>query len=225
MPLLGCPHLIFGIPTLATRAPSFPGPESTSAGSEFVPVAIDFETGGHFLLFRLRVDGTDLEPSSGRCRRWFLQRVAREAESEPRSFCDDDSVWFDVAAGVPHTLELVIGSEHTVVKRVVLRPGENIRWRMPIRTGRIVLTIDLEPGYWYTVEGREDALDLRRALGQEAPSGTRWDLEGHDPIFHSGVEVGSMRLTVLRDADRRVMRELSVPLYSGRMSCERPSCR
>ena len=121
-------------------------------------------------------------------------------------------------------MELVVGSEHTVAKRVVLRPGENIRWRMPIRTERIELPIDLESGHSYTLEGREDVLDLRRALGTEAPSGTRWDLDGYERIYHSGVEVGSMKIRVLRDWDRRVMGELSAPLYSGRMSCEPPFC-
>lgn len=224
MPILGCPHIIFGIPTVMSRAPRFSGPEPVKAGSEFVPIALDFETEGHFLVFRLRVDERNLEPSVGRCRRWFLFRVAREAESARRSFCNHDAVRFYVTAGVPHTLEFLIGSEHTVAKRVLLRPGENIRWRMPITTGRVELSINPEPGHAYTVHGGEEVLNLRSALAEKAPSGTRWDLDEYDPIYHSGVEVGTMRIRVLRDADRQIVSELSVPLYSRRMKCEPPFC-
>ncbi len=223
VPLLGCPHLIFAVPTLMTRTPSFPGPESGKAGARFVPVAVDFETEGHFLLFHLRVDGKNLEPSVGGCRRWLLQRVAREADAAGRSFCGDDSVRFRVAAGVEHRLEFVVGSEHTVVKRVVLRPGENVRWRMQVRTARVELPIELAAGHAYTVEAREEILDLRAALPKEAPSGTRWDLDGYEPVYHTGVEVGRMRIRVLRDA-RGVVKALTVPLVSGRIACEPPFC-
>ena len=223
-PQLGCPHIIYAIPTLMGRAPRFPGPAPVEARSEFVPIALAFESKGHYLVFRLRVDGKNLEPSMGSCRRWFLLREAREAETARRSFCDHDAVRFYVAAGVPHTLELLVGSEHTVAKRVLLEPGENIRWKMPIRTGRVELSINPEPGSSYTVRGGEEALNLRSALGKKAPSGTRWDLDEYDPIFYGGIEVGTMRIKVLRDGDRQIISELSVPLYSGRIKCEPPFC-
>jgi hypothetical protein len=224
VPLLGCPHAIFAIPTLMTRTPSFPASAAAEAGSQLVPVALDFETGGHFLLFRARVDGTNLEPSAGSCRRWFMRRVAREAGSAQRTFCSDDDVGFDVGAGARHSLEVLLSSEHTVAERVMLRPGENVRWRLPIRSGPIEIPLDVEPGHSYTVEGREVGLDLRRALAKDAPSGTRWDLDGHEPVFTSGVQVGSLRIRVLRDADGQVVEELSAPLVSGRSSCGPPFC-
>jgi hypothetical protein len=226
LPLVGCPHFIYAVPTLLTPEPSFPGPEPVQAHASFVPVAVDLDTEGHFLVYRLRVDGKNLEPNAGTCRRWFLKRVAREGESAERRFCSDDSVHFRVAAGVPHDLELVVGSEHTVAKRVVLRPGANVRWRLPIRSARIELPIELAPGHAYTVEGREAALDPRRALAAEAPppEAGRWDLDAYEPTFRSGVEVGSLRLRVLRDVDGQVLEEVSVPLYSGRMGCEPPFC-
>ena len=201
-----------------------PTPTFEDSGRELVPVALDLQTQGHFLVFHLRVDGTNLEPNAGGCRRWFLRRVAREAESSGRAFCRDDSVYFDAAAGARHTLELLVGSEHTVATRVMLRPGENLRWRMPIRTGRIEVPLALEPGHSYTLEGREEELDLGRALAEGAPTGTRWDPDAHEPVFRSGVEVGSLRLRVLRDADGSVLEELSAPLRSGRLRCEPPFC-
>lgn len=220
--LVGCPHLLFA-PSVLGPAPSFPGPEPGASDSELVPVTLDLDTEGHFLLFRLRVDGRNLEPTAGRCRRWLLVRVAREAEAAPRAFCGDDDAWFYLAAGVWHTLELDVESEHTVVKRVVLRPGQNVRWRMPITTGPVQLSIQLEPGHSYTVVGNDEALDLRRALAADAPSGTSWGLDAHERVYRPGVEVGSMRFRILRDG-RELVREVSVPLYSGRMHCAAPFC-
>jgi hypothetical protein len=224
LPLLGCPHVIYAIPTLLNREPRFPAARSVEPVADLVPIRLDLETEGHFLLFYLRVDGKNLTPSAGPCRRWFLLRGAREAEAAPRSFCDEDEVRFRVAAGVPHSVELLVGSEHTVAKRVYLEPGENLRWRMPIATQRVELSIDPEPGSSYTIRGREVALDLRRALAEDAPRGTRWDPAAHAPVFAGGTEVGSLELQVLRNADRRVVGELSAPLYSGRMVCGPPFC-
>jgi len=206
-----------------TPVPVFPA-DAAEAGAALSPVSLDLDTRGHYLVFHLRVDGQSLEPNSGPCRRWLLVRVAREAGSAEQSFCSDDSVRFDVASGMRHSLDLLVGAEHTVVRRVVLRPGENVRWRIPVRTGRIEVPIDAELGHSYTVEGREEDLHLRSALLEQAPSGTRWDLEGYEPAYHSGVEVGWLRIRVLRDADGRVVEELSVPLVSGRLVCEPPFC-
>jgi hypothetical protein len=206
-----------------TPIPSFPAPGSAGEAPQWVQVALDLETGGHFLVYHLRVDGTNLEPNAGGCRRWWMQRVAREAGSAPKAFCGDDDVWFDVAAG-HHTLELQVASEHTVAKRVVLRPGANVRWRMPIRSGPIEIPLDVEPGQSYTVEGREVGLDLRVALPAERPSGTDWDLDAYEKVFRRGVEVGSLRIRVLRDADGREVRAVSVPLLSGRAACQPPFC-
>jgi hypothetical protein len=189
-----------------------------------VPVVLDFQTEGHFLLFRLRVDGKNLEPVAGTCRGWFLRRGARESPTAQRSFCDEDAVRFYLAAGVPHTLELLVGSEHTVAERVYLKPGENLRWKLPITTRRVELSIQPEPGHSYRVRAREQALSLRTALGTDAPSGTSWDPAAHEPTYTSGREVGTLRLEVLRDARRHLVSELSVPLYSGRMKCEPPFC-
>lgn len=224
LPLLGCPHLIYAVPTLMNETPRFPGPGPLAPGSKFVPITLRLGTEGHFVLFHLRVDGTNLEPSAGTCRRWFLRRGAREAPSAPRSFCDQDDARFYVATGVPHTLELLVGSEHTVATRVLLEPGENLRWKMPITTRRIELSINLEPGSSYTLRGGEEVLDLRSALPKDAPRGTSWDVDQHEPIFYKGLKVGSMQIELLRNADRRVESALSVPLYSGRMRCEPPFC-
>jgi hypothetical protein len=221
LPLLGCPHAIYAIPTMMNRAPRFSG---VAPDPVLVPVALDFQTDGHFLVFYLRVDGKNLEPSAGPCRRWFLLRGAREAPTAQRSFCDEDDVRFYLAAGIPHTLELLVGSEHTVAERVYLEPGKHLSWKMPITTQRVELSIDPEPGHSYSVRAREEDLNLRTALGKDAPSGTSWDPEEHKPIYYSGREVGTLRIEVLRDARRTFVSELSVPLYSGRMKCELPFC-
>ncbi len=221
--LLGCPHVIYAIPTLANSPPEFSGPEPVE-GAKFVPIELDLRTKGRFLLFRLRVDGRSLEPSAGSCRKWFLRRGAREAQTTRRIFCDQDAVRFYLAAGVRHTLELLIGSEHAVAKRALLRPGEHLHWRMPTTTRRVELVIDPKAGSSYTVRGGETTLNLRRALPETTPRGTRWDSGAGEPIYHKGVEVGSMRFQVVRDGDRRVLSDLSVPLYSGPMTCELPFC-
>ena len=220
LPLLGCPHAIYAIPTLAHRTPRFAG---GATDPRFVAVALDFQTEGHFLLFRARVDGRNLEPSAGPCRRWFLRRGADEAPTATRTFCNEDEARFYLAAGVSHTLELLIGSQHTVATRAYVQPGENLRWKMPITTRRIELSIDPEPGRPYTVRAREQALDLAAAL-KDAPTGTRWDPAEHEPIYYRGRVVGTLKLEVLRGARHELVSELSVPLYSGRMPCEPPFC-
>jgi hypothetical protein len=224
LPLLGCPHLVYAVPTLSNREPRFPGPAHAASGAKLVSVSVDLETEGHFLLYYLRVDGKSLEPSAGPCRRWFMRRGAREAEAEPRSFCDEDAVRFRVAPGVPHTVELLVGSEHTAAKRVFLDRGGNLAWRIQIATQRVELSIDPEPGSSYTIRGRERALDPRSALGEDAPRGTRWNPDEHAPVYLAGTEVGSLELQVLRNKDRRVVQQLSLPLYSGRLACEPPFC-
>ena len=65
----GCPHLIFAVPTLLNREARFRGPEGGDAAPPLVRVAVELETGGHFLTYYLRVDGTNLTPSAGPCRR------------------------------------------------------------------------------------------------------------------------------------------------------------
>jgi hypothetical protein len=224
LPLLGCPHLLYAVPTMMNREPRFPGPAPVASGAKLVSIALDLETEGHFLVYYLRVDGKSLEPSAGPCRRWFMRRGAREAEAEPRSFCDEDVVRFRVAPGVPHRVELLVGAEHTAAKRVFLDRDGNLDWRIQIRTQRVELSIDPEPGSSYTIRGREVRLDLRSALGEDAPKGTRWNPDEHAPVYLGGTEVGSLELQVLRNKDRRVVQQLSVPLYSGRLACEPPFC-
>jgi hypothetical protein len=222
-PCLGCPHAIYAIPTLLHEAPRFPGAAPAAADPKFVPIALDLATEGHFIVYRLRVDGTNLEPTSGPCRRWFLVRGARVAGAEPRTFCGDDDVRFRVAAGTPHSVELLIGSEHTVAKRVVLEPGESLRWRMPIKTQRVELSITPDARESYTLRGGEEVLRLGSALGSQAQAETRFERDAR-PRYYKGVEVGAMRIGILRDRDRRVVSEVSVPLYSGRLGCEPPFC-
>jgi len=223
-PLLGCPHLIYAIPTMMTPTPRFSGVEPAPPEAEFVPLSLDFRSEGHFLLFRLRVDGQNLEPSAGTCRRWFLLRGAHEVQTAGKSFCDEDDVKLDLAAGVPHTLELVVGSEHTVAKRVVLEPGANVRWKMPITTRHVEVSITPERDQEYTLRAREEVLNLANAMPRESPRGTNWKLDAYEPIYKRGVEVGLLRIEVLRGPDDEVVSAFSVPLYSGRMGCEPPFC-
>jgi len=222
LPQLGCPHVIYAIPTMMNRPPKLAGAAFAALEPWFVPVELRFETQGHFLLFHLRVDGRNLEPSAGPCRRWLLRRGAREVEKARKSFCDEDDVRFYLAAGVPHTLEFLVGSEHTVAKRVALEADRKLRWKMPITTRRVELSFTPKPGRSYTIRGGEEILHLRSALGKEAPRGTRWDVDTADQIYLRGVQVGRMRIAVLRG--RQIVTEVSAPLYSGRMSCELPFC-
>lgn len=224
LPLLGCPHVIYAVPTLLNEEPRFPAPGAAAPTPELVPIRLELATEGHFLLYYLRVDGKVLAPSAGPCRRWFLRRGAQETTSAPGSFCDDDEVRFRVAAGVPHRVELQVGSVHTVAKRVFLEYTDNLRWRLPISTQPVTLSIEPEPASTYTIRGREVALDLRQALGEDAPRGTDWDPEAHAPSFQRGTEVGRLELEVVRSRDRQVVGELSVPLYSGSLVCGPPFC-
>jgi len=224
LPLLGCPHLIYAVPTLMNQEPRFRAPAGDAPAPPLVPIRLDLGTEGHFVKYYLRVDGANLTPSAGPCRRWFMRRGAQETPDAPQSFCDEDEVRFRVAAGVPHRIELLIGSEHTVAKRVYLESGDNLHWRMPIATQLVELSIEPEPGSSYTIRGREVALDLRRALGEDAPHGTRWDPKAHSPTYLGGAEVGSLELLVTRNADRRIVETLSVPLFSGKLACGPPFC-
>ena len=224
LPLVGCPHLIFAVPTLLNDEPRFRGPAGAAPASPLVPIRVDLETGGHFAQFYLRVDGQNLSPSAGPCRRWFMRRGAREFGDAPRSFCDDDAVRFRIAAGVPHRIELLVGSVHTVAKRVYLEYSDNLRWQMPISSQPVELSFVPEPGSSYTIRAREIGLDLRRALGENAPRGTDWDPDAHSPSYLGGSEVGSLELEVMRNADRRIVGSVSAPLYSGPLACGPPFC-
>lgn len=223
-PLPGCPQIVFGIPAAMRAEPRFVGPGPLRSDAEFVPLEFDLETRGNSLAYRLRVNGRNLEPSTGGCRRWMLRRVARESETARRSFCDDDSVRLHLEASVDHTLELVGESEHRVAERRYLRPGRNLTWDMPISTQPFELSVNLEPGHAYVVRADEKDLDFGRALAENAPAGTKWDAEEHQAIYYSGVPVGTMTVSVVRRADGRVAGEISVPLQSGPMKCEPPFC-
>ena len=223
-PLLGCPQIFFGIPAAMRPEPRFVGPGPARPEAEFVPIEFDLETQGRSLAFRLRVDGRNLEPSAGACRRWMLHRVARESERARRSFCDDDSVRLHLEAGVDHVLELIGESEHRVAERRFLRPGRNLTWDMPISTQPFELPVNLEPGHSYVVRAGEKDLDFSKALGEGAPAGTKWDPDEHKPTYNSGMLVGTMAVRVLRTTDRQVASEVSVPLYSGHMECQPPFC-
>ncbi len=223
-PLLGCPQIVFGIPAALREEPRFVGAGPLRSDAEFVPLEFDLETEGNSLAYRLRVNGRNLEPSMGACRRWMLHRVARESKTARRSFCDDDSVRIHLQAGVEHTLEFVGESEHRVAVRRYLRPGRNLTWDMPISTQPFELSVNLEPGHAYVVRVDERDLDFSRALGEKAPTGTKWDAEEHEAVYYSGMPVGSMTLSVVRRADGRVASEIRVPLHSGHMKCEPPFC-
>ena len=223
-PLLGCPQVFFGIPAALRSEPRFVGPGPARPDAEFVPIQFDLETQGNSLAFRLRVDGRNLQPSAGACRRWMLHRVARESETARRSFCGDDTVRLHLEAGVDHTLELIGESEHTVAERRFMRPGRNLEWHMPISTQPFEISINPEPGHSYVVQAGEKDLDFTKALGENAPSGTKWDPDEHEASYYNGMPVGTMTIRVLRTADRQVASEVSVPLYSGHMKCQPPFC-
>jgi len=223
VPLLGCPHAIYAIPTLINRPPKLAGAAFAALEPWFVPVDLRFETQGDFLLFHLRVDGRNLEPRAGPCRRWWLRRGAREVDTVRESFCDEDDVRFYLAADVPHTLEFLIGSEHTVAKRAALEADRKVRWKMPIKTRRVELSFTPKPGRSYTIRAVEEILHLRSALDREAPKGTRWDVDEVRQVYRRDVQVGRMKIAVLRGS--LVVAEVSAPLYSGEMSCELPFCR
>jgi len=224
LPLLGCPHLIYAVPTLMNQEPRFRAPAGDAPAPPLVPVRVDIATEGHFAIFYLRVDGTNLTPSAGPCRRWFMRRGAQETPDAPRSFCDEDDVRFRVAASIPHRLELLVGSLHTVAKRVYVESGPNLRWRMPISTQLVEFSFEPESGSSYTIRSREVGLDLRRALGEDAPRGTRWDPAAHTPSYAGGTEVGSLELKVMRNRDRRIVEVVSAPFYSGQLACGPPFC-
>jgi hypothetical protein len=95
---------------------------------------------------------------------------------------------------------------------------------MPIATQPFELPVSLEPGHSYTVHADQKNLDFSRALGENAPSGSRWDLDAYEPIYNSGMPVGIVTISVLRNIDRQVLSETSVPLYSGQMKCGPPFC-
>jgi hypothetical protein len=223
-PLLGCPQIIFGIPAAMRSEPRIVGPGPARPDAEFAPLEFDLETQGNSLAFRLRVDGRNLQPSAGACRRWMLRRVARESETARRSFCDDDSIRLHLEAGVDHTLELIGESEHMVVERRFLKPGRNLQWHIPIATQPFELSVNLEPGHSYVVQAGEKNLDFSKALGEGAPIGTKWDPDEHEPTYSTGMPVGTMTVRVLRTTDRQVTSEVSVPLYSGHMKCPPPFC-
>ena len=224
-PVLGCPQVFFGIPAALRAEPHFVGPGPIRPDAEFVPLEFDLETESNAVAFRLRVNGRNLAPTMGACRRWMLHRVARESETAKRSFCDDDFVRIHLEAGVDHTLELMGESEHRVAERRYLRPGRNLTWDMPISTQPFQLSLNLEPGYAYVVRAGEKGLDFSKALGEDAPTGTKWDPEEHDASYYTGKPVGTMTVSVLRTADDRVVSETSVSLRSGHMTCEPPFCK
>lgn len=223
-PLLGCPQIVFGIPAAFRDEPRFSAPPRAGGGARFAPVDVIFETQGHYVFYRLRVDGRNLEPTAGACRRWFLHRVAREAEDAKRQFCQHDDVRFYLETGVEHTLELVIGSEHTVSKRVRVEPGPHQRWKMQIATRPFELALAPEPGAAYTLRAEERDLKPREALGEGAPAETTRDFGDHAPVYRRGVEVGALTVRVVRNRDRAIESQISVPVYSGEMRCERPFC-
>lgn len=223
-PLLGCPQIFFGIPAAMRAEPRIVGPGPIRPDAEFVPLEFDLETAGNSLYFRLRVNGRSLEPTMGGCRRWMLRRVARESETARRSFCEDDVVRLHLEAGVDHTLEFTGESEHRVAERRFLRPGRNLTWDMPISTEPFELAVNLQPGHSYVVRAGEKDLDFTAALGEEAPTGTKWDPDEHQPTYYSGVPVGTMTVSVLRTSDDQVVSEASVSLRSGHMACEPPYC-
>jgi len=194
------------------------------ADAKFVPIAVDFETEGQSLYYRMRVDERDLEPTHGGCRGWFLRRVARDADSARRRFCDRDEVRFYVEAGADHTVALIIGSEHKVAERHRVQPGRNRRWTMPITTKPFELPIHLEPGYSYTMRANEEGLNPRKALAKDGPAERTRDLAEYEPIFYRGIEVGTLVVSLSRDSDRQIMSEVSVPIYSGTMRCESIFC-
>jgi hypothetical protein len=86
------------------------------------------------------------------------------------------------------------------------------------------LSLNREPGYAYVVRAGEKDLDFSKALGEDAPTGTKWDPEDHGASCYTGKPLGTMTVSVLRTADDRVANETSVSLRSGHMACEPPFC-
>ena len=222
--LSGCPQIFFGIPAALRADLRFTGAGPSTSDSEFVPVDLAFEKDGRPLLFRMRVNGVTLEPTTGGCRRWFLHRVAREAGSAPRKFCQRDTIHFYLESGKEHTIDLRVGSEHTVAERGGVYVGRRLRWTVPIATRAFRLALTPEPGASYTIEAVETDLHIRTALGDNAPDERARDLDQYEAVFSSGVQVGTAKVKIVRNADNQAVSSLSVPIYSGRMTCGPPFC-
>ena len=109
-------------------------------------------------------------------------------------------------------------------ERVLLRPGPNVRWIISTMTQPAEMPIHLEPGVSYTLRAREEGLDFSKALGENAPTGTHWDLEKYEPVYNGGVWVGTLKVSLVRNTDGQPVSERSVPIYSGPMKCEPPFC-
>lgn len=223
-PLLGCPQIVFGIPAALRSEPRFQRSAPAQGAVEFAPLVFDLQSEGRYLAYRLRIDGQNLEPTTGGCRRWFLPRVAREAEVAQETFCKDDFIRLHLEAAVPHILELSVGSEQEVAERRLLRPGPNVQWFMSTTTPRFEMPIQLEAGYSYTLRTREVGMDFSEALGENAPEGKRWDLDKYEPIYSSGIRVGTLTVSLVRNVDGELVSERSIPIYSGPMKCQPPFC-
>ncbi|MDH3520641.1 MAG: hypothetical protein OEM49_09310 [Myxococcales bacterium] len=224
VPLLGCPQIVFGIPASMRRPLRFAAPESSTEHPEFARVYFEFERSEFILFYRLLVDGQRLEPTLGGCRKIGLPRVARKSEEAREKFCHADFVRLVLEAGAEHRIVFAVEAEHQVAVRRRLEPGRNMRWIMPVRTQPIELALELEPGQAYVIRAEEKDLALREALGQDAPPETSRDLEKYEPVFQSGVEVGTLSVRVKRRKDGEILRELSAPLYSGKLACGPPFC-
>lgn len=223
-PLLGCPQIVFGIPASFRSPPRFAAPESIATDAEFVRVDLDFEPSEFLLFYRLRVDDHALEPTLGGCRGHGLPRVARKSAEAREKFCHKDFVRLYLEAGADHTLEFKFESQHEVAERRRLEPGRNMRWIMPIHTQRIELTLSLEPGHAYVIRAEEKDMTPREALGENAPPETSRDLEQYEPLFNSGIEVGTINMRVVRVHDGEIVRTLTAPIYSGKMNCDGRFC-
>jgi hypothetical protein len=224
MPLLGCPQIVFGIPASMRGPVRFTAPGSTATHPEFARVYLEFKRSEFILFYRLIVDGHRLEPTLGGCRRVGLPRVARQADEAREMFCHADFVRLDLQAGAEHHIVFAVEAEHTVAERRRLEPGHNMRWVMPVRTQPIELDFAPEPGQAYLIRAAEKDLALRKALGENAPPETSRDLEKYKPVFESGVEVGVLDVQLVRRKDGTVLREVAVPLYSGKEACGPPFC-
>ena len=224
IPLSGCPQIFFGVPAALRADLRFTGAGPSTSDSEFVPVLLAFKKDGRPLSFRMRVNDVTLEPTTGSCRRWFLHRVARETEATPRKFCHRDTIQFYLESGKEHTIDLRVGSEETVAERGGVHVGRRLRWTVPISTRVIRLALTPEPGASYTIEAVETDLHVRTALGENAPDDDARDLDQYEAVFSSGVQVGTAKVRIVRNADGQVVSKLRVPIYSGKMTCGPPFC-
>jgi len=202
----------------------FGAPASAAEHPEYARVTLEFVKSEFILFYRLIVDGQRLEPTLGGCRRVALPRVARRSDQALEKFCHADFVRLYLEGGAEHHIVFAIEGEHQAAVRRRLEPGRNLRWVLPVRTEPVDLALTLEPGQSYVIRVEEKGLEVRQALGENAPPETSRDLEKYEPVFQTGVLVGTLDVRVERSRDGVTLSRISAPIYSGRLDCGPPFC-